>query len=95
MVESAKSLELPMPAWTKKHGYIKWYQENDDAIRHFFGKQATVELSIRGRQLKTRKVEYNCRRIGIGYAVTRSLPQETNKVILTKTKGNVIKVDFK
>ena len=95
MVKSDKSIELPMPAWTKKHGYITWNKKDDDAIHQIFGEQMRVELSIMGNQLKTRKIERKYRRIGIGYAITRSLSHETTKVILMKTKGNVTKVDFK
>lgn len=92
---STESIELFMPTWTKKHGYIKWHQKDDEVIRQFFGNQPTLEIIIQGDQPKKRTVEYEYRRIGIGYAITRSLPEETSKVNLTKIKGNIIKVDFK
>ena len=95
MGKSTKSIEICMPSWTKKHGYIRWHIKDDNVIRQFFGDEPTLELSIQGRQPKKRTVEYQYRRLGIGYAITQALPEETSKVVLTKTEGNIIKVDFK
>jgi len=95
MVKSVESIELLMPAWTKKHGYIKWHIKDDNAIRQFFGGKTTLVLSIKGSLSKKRTVEHKYRRIGIGYSITRSLADDIKKVILTKTQGNDIKVDFK
>jgi hypothetical protein len=94
MVKSLKSIELPMPEWAKKHGYIKWHKRNDAIICDFFGESATVNLSIGKQPLKTRVIERKYRRIGLAYSNTRSLSKKISKVILTKATGDIVKVDF-
>ena len=94
-MSSHELLELAMPDWAKKHGYIIWGSKRNEEIHHFFGEEVKVELQIKGKILKTRTIEYQYRRLGIGYALTRSLPEGISKVVLTKTKGKLIEVEFK
>jgi hypothetical protein len=88
-------IELPMPDWAKKHGYIKWHKVDDVIIYDIFGDSATINLRIRDKETKIRVIERKYRRIGLPYSVTRSLSKKISTVILNKTKGNVIEVDFK
>lgn len=94
MARSDESIELPMPAWAKRHGYITWNKMHDDAIRDFLGNRTSVELSVKGTRSKVRIVEFNQRRIGIGYAITKSLADAINTVTLHRTAEGIIKVDF-
>lgn len=95
MVETKESIELLMPAWAKRHGYIKWHQTDDDAVRTFLRNHNSIMLSIGRSHPKLRAVEYRYRRIGIGYSVTRALADTTVRVLLTRMPDGVISVDFR
>lgn len=63
MENCIRSLELPVPTWTKKYGYLKWHREDDEKVNQFFGDQTTVKIKVLGGKVGTKIIERKYRRI--------------------------------
>jgi len=90
----APDLSLPLTDTGRKYGYIIWPKGKDAEVRQVIGHTDEVPLLLPGGVTKSARVDWKHHRVSVGYSVTRALPPETKRVMLSKEGPGRMKVHF-
>ena len=74
-----KSLKIPVTAGARKYGYLYWKRVHDEAIEAFLCGAKAVDIVFDKTSLGEKTVDYRYRRISLGWANTRPLPEEVSQ----------------
>jgi len=90
-----KKLIIPLSNTGRKYGYITWRKEYDEDVKAMFGMSGFVDLIFDDSCQKRKTVDWNKRRIGITWTLTRNLSKKVSKIVIEKQARNTWKVSFK
>jgi len=93
-MERQKTIILPLTEIGRKYGYIMWKKKHDLGIKEIFGNNKYVDLSIGEILQKQKRIDWDHRRIGITYTLTRGLRNSVSKIQIRYLKENCFSVHF-
>jgi hypothetical protein len=64
---------VPISKRARQYGYVIWPKRLDDIIRGLFGKKQKIRVEFQNSDLGEKNIDWQHRRISIGYARTRDL----------------------
>ena len=89
-----KTIILPLTEIGRKYGYITWKKKHDLGVKEIFGNNKYIDLSIGEILQKRKRIDWNYRRIGITYTLTRGLKNSVSKIQICHLKENCFSVHF-
>jgi hypothetical protein len=87
-------LTLPLTNTGRKYGYIIWPKSRDEEIRTLLGDGHDLAIMLPSGRRRRGAVDWKHHRISIGYSVTRSLTQGTERVRLRLLPDGRLEIDF-
>ena len=88
-------VSVPLSNTGRKYGYITWRKKRDEDVSAIFGKTDSIDLEVGGKLQKNKRIDWERRRIGITYTVTRNLPKSIRRIHLQKSINKKVIVYFK
>lgn len=85
-------LKLDIKDRSRKYGYIYWMSKDDCQVRNMLGDLCTINLVFEKADHGEKNIDWNSRRISIGYRWTQRIPQSKKYFVLqmqSKEKLNV------
>lgn len=80
------ALSLPILNRARKWGYIFWKKENDLDVRNYLKEIDEVNVIFEGKEIGKKRIDWNYRRISIGWKNTRNLAPDKKEFVLTLYK---------
>ena len=69
-------------------------EKHDQGVKEIFGNNKYIDLSIGEILQKRKRIDWNYRRIGITYTLTRGLKNSVSKIQICHLKENCFSVHF-
>lgn len=88
---------VPISSSARQFGYVIWKSNLNEQMRTFLNNASHVHLIFQGADLGEKRVDWQYRRISIGYRWTRRLDEDISQYIMTfsKREGNKLAVECK
>ena len=86
------SLQIPITDRARKWGYVFWSKKLDRDVLPFLGQRQQVDVWFEHSNLGTKNVDYDHRRISIGYKLTRKLPANVSTFVLSIDRNGKLTV---
>lgn len=93
-MERQKTIILPLTKIGRKYGYIMWKKKHDSEVKEIFGNNKYIDLSIGEILQKRKRIDWDHRRIGITYTLTRGLRNSVSKIQIRYLKETCFSVHF-
>ena len=94
MENTGEEIVLPLTKTGRKYGYITWRKKEDEMITSLLKKIDRVNLQINNQLQESKRIDWNRRRIGITYSLTRNLGSKVGNISIKKLKKNTFLVKF-
>lgn len=88
-------LEVPLMETARKWGYVRWRATMDKEVRSFLRGKNRVDVWFEDSHLGVKNVDYDHRRISVGYARTRKLPGTVRAFVLSFDSKGMLRVKCK
>ena len=85
-------LEIPISERARRWGYVFWTKKMDKEVRPFLNKHQRIDVWFDDSKLGLKNIDYENRRISVGYKLTRPLPAEISTFVLSLDKKGVLKI---
>lgn len=85
---------LPFTETARKYGYITWHKKADSLVRETLGEKDVVDLEIEGTVQRRKHIDWEKRRIGITWTVTRRVSPNAKKIHLQRMSSTRVSVRF-
>ncbi len=85
-------LEIPITGRARKYGYIFWSAVQDSEVEKFFGKVTNIDLWFENSYLGKMRIDWQHRRISVGWSRTRPLGANINTYNLKFNKDGSLRV---
>lgn len=89
-----KIIILPLTQTGRKYGYIMWKKKQDVLVKELFGNNRCVDLHIKGGLQRRKRIDWDHRRIGITYTITRGLNSSVSKIKICQINKKRFSVSF-
>ena len=83
-------LRLPLTNTGRNYGYITWPKRREAEVRQFFGRRESLDLQLEQKLQRGKRIDWERRRIGITYTLTRNLPKNVKQIFLKWSQNKVI-----
>ena len=90
-----KELVIPLTDTGRKCGYITWRKKDDADVKSIFGNSSYINLVFDNSCQENKAVDWERRRIGITWTLTRNLSKKVSAIAIEKQTRNSWKVSFK
>lgn len=94
MVAKENIVTIPFTDTARKYGYIIWKKRHDDLIKQLIGARSSIDIKFKNKIQRKKYIDWNRRRIGITYTLTRQLPNYELLIRLQPMNRNCILVEF-
>ena len=94
MTSSCEQVVLPLSKTARLYGYITWRKRYDPKMRAVLGNRRTVDLHFADTTQKKKTIDWEKRRIGITYTLTRSLPKTVRTIRIRPVRRGQVTVIF-
>ena len=81
-------LELPIQNRARRFGYVFWLSTMDETTKSFFAGATSVLLWYNQNCIGVKAIDYEHRRISIGYKYTRTIELSCNYYVLSMNDDN-------
>lgn len=78
-------IKLPITNTGRKYGYIAWHKKDDPQVRAFLGNNEYINLDVGDKKSTQKRIDWERRRIGITYTLTRHLSTNVTSYVLSKS----------
>ena len=89
-----KELCLPFTNTGKKYGYITWRKKHDEKVKEFLGQKKSINIVYCEKVKKNKNIDWEKRRIGITYSLTRGVSSKKNTLKLSELNSGNFKLEF-
>ncbi len=89
-----KSIILPLTKTGREYGYIRWRKKQDVLVKDLFGDNRCVDLQIKDVLQRRKRIDWDHRRIGITYTITRGLDSSVSKIKICQMNEKKFSVCF-
>jgi len=85
-------VEVEITQRSRRYGYVFWKSCQDEEMAALLGKREVVEVTFMNAEHGKKKIDWQYRRISIGWRWTRSLPESKRAFILKISKSNRLEI---
>jgi hypothetical protein len=85
-------LEIPISERAREYGYIFWPYRMDEKVRQFFGDCDGVVVMFEDSNLGEKRIDWEFRRISLGYKQTKGLDESLRVFKLTFLRNGRLQV---
>jgi hypothetical protein len=90
-----KKLIIPLTDTGRKCGYITWRKKHDADVKSIFGNSSYINLVFDNSCQENKAVDWERRRIGITWTLTRNLSKKVSAIVIEKQTASSWRVSFK
>lgn len=85
-------VSLPFSPRARQYGYIYWTRADDARMAAFFGDAKSVAVVFNGRPLGEKRIDWQYRRISLGYRQTRNAAADATLFHLSSRTTGALEV---
>ena len=89
-----KRLVIQFSESNRKYGYLHWGYRQDADVREFFGRRKSVSMVLDGLYVGEKSIDEKFRRISIGPAKSRAIPEDITELVLKFSKDGRLQVTW-
>lgn len=87
-------IHIPISPRGRKYGYVIWAKRQDREVKAFFGEQQTVTLTTPTGVQRSKRIDWQQRRISITQSLTRTIPESSKFFVLSKEERGQVALSF-
>jgi hypothetical protein len=91
-MEPSPVVEVEITKRARQYGYVFWKHRQDDEIAELLGKREAVDVVFMNAEHGKKNIDWQHRRISIGWRWTRSLPEAKKVFVLKLSKANKLEI---
>lgn len=91
-METSRVIQIAITDRSKKYGYVFWPRAQDDEMSALLGKRDTVDVVFMNAEHGEKKIDWQYRRISIGWRWIRSLPESKKVFVLKMSTPNKLEI---
>jgi hypothetical protein len=92
MREHIGMVEVALTERIRKYGYLYWKRRQDDEISNLLGQRASVDVVFMNADHGRKRIDWQYRRISIGWRWTRALPESKKVLVLKLSKDGTLDI---
>jgi len=85
-------VEIEITERARRYGYVFWMKRQDEEMAALLGAKGAVEVTFMGADHGKKNIDWQHRRVSIGWRWTKSLPKSTKVFILNMSKSNRLEI---
>jgi hypothetical protein len=91
-MENSRVVELEITDRARQYGYVFWKHHQDEAMAGLLGKRSVVDVVFMNAHHGKKNIDWQHRRISLGWRWTRALPESDKVFVLKMSKSNKLEI---
>jgi hypothetical protein len=92
MEDHPRVVEVDITKRARQYGYVFWKYRQDEEIAELLGKRKAVDVVFMNADHGEKNIDWQHRRISLGWRWTRSLPESKKVFVLKMSKSNKLEI---